>query len=67
MESNVTCPSCGALLASRGDSCPQCGETLTLRRSKPKAPSQALLDLNKFLLVAMVFVVAVVTLGFLLF
>ena len=67
MESNVTCPSCGALLASRDDSCPQCGETLALRRSKPKAPSQALLDLNKFLVVAMVFVVAVVTLGLLLF
>lgn len=67
MEGNVTCPSCGALLASREDCCAQCGEVLALRRGKLKAPSQTLLDFNKFLLVAMVFVVAVVTLGLFLF
>ena len=67
MEAKATCSNCGALLNSGSDHCTQCGEVLTLRRAKIKAPGQTLMDFNKFLLVAMIFIVAIVTLGLFIF
>jgi endogenous inhibitor of DNA gyrase (YacG/DUF329 family) len=58
------CPECGKPVSKGNDRCPSCGEALTLRRGTIAKPHQTLLDLNKFFIVAAVFIILIVPLGF---
>ena len=67
VSDTVKCLSCSYTATAGASNCPQCGEALSLRRVGAREPGQTLLDLNKFLVVAIVFTVSVVTLGLVLF
>jgi len=59
-----SCPECGKPISKDDDRCPRCGEELTLRRGTFAKPHQTILDLNKFFVVAAVFIILIVPLGF---
>jgi predicted nucleic acid-binding Zn ribbon protein len=59
-----SCPECGKPISKGNERCPSCGEVLTLRRSPIAKPHQTLLDLNKFFIVAVVFIILIVPLGY---
>ena len=59
-----SCPECGKSVAKDKDRCPSCGEVLTLRRRAFATPHQTLLDLNKFFIVAAIFIALLIPLGY---
>ncbi len=60
----LTCPHCGRSVSDDDTHCTSCGEALSLRRKDPVAPHQTLLDLNKFFIVAAIFIVLLIPLGY---
>ena len=59
-----SCPECGEMISKDSEDCPSCGAVLTLRRRRFVNPHQTLLDLNKFFIVAAIFIVLIIPLGY---
>ena len=64
LSKKQACPSCGAQVAPGIPECPSCGTVLNLKRGSFKGPSQMMKDLSKFIIVAVLFVIVLVPLGF---
>ncbi len=60
----LSCPHCDERVSQKDSHCPSCGEALTLRRKDSIAPHQTLLDLNKFFIVAAIFIILLIPLGY---
>ena len=57
----VHCSHCRGVVDKPKTNCPHCGEVLSLRRERHREPGQIIKDMNKFIVVAIVFFLLLVS------